>query len=183
MLMCSSLPGLRAGSEFGDRHLAPWVDPSAARRFPVSYAVFCCDRWTVYLRFGTAAAGSVRGGTGIARAALRDLAEEWERALRSSSPAAHAWGLLSRRASERRTASLRGLHHLLGRDEADALVLRYKLGLSSFQAGDAMGLPEVDFELLRHRALREICLRRIPDETVDVSRSMMVKSAAEMPSK
>ncbi|MBO3676886.1 hypothetical protein [Streptomyces sp. NEAU-YJ-81] len=156
MLMRSSLPGLRADSEFDDRYLAAWMDPLAIQRFPVSYAVFCCDRWMVYRRFGTAVAGSIHSGTGIAQAALRDLGEQWERALRSSSPAAHAWGLLSRRASERRTASLRGLHHLLGRDEADALVLRYKLGLSPGQAGYAMGLSEADFELLRHRALRDL---------------------------
>ncbi|MEU0844047.1 hypothetical protein ABZ370_31850 [Streptomyces sp. NPDC005962] len=156
MLMRSSPPGLRADTELDDRHLAAWTAPSVTQRHLVSYTVFCCDHWVVYRRFGTAVAGSVHGGVGIARAALRDLGEQWERALRTSSPTAHAWGLLSRRASERRTAPLRGLHHLLGRDQADALVLRYKLGLSPLQAGHAMGLSEADFELLRHRALRDL---------------------------
>jgi hypothetical protein len=156
MLMRSSPSGLRADSELDDRPLAAWTDPSATQRLPVSYTVFCCDHWTVYRRFGTAVVGSTHGGMGIARAALCDLGKQWEKALSSSSPAAHAWGLLSRRASERRTASLRGLHHLLGRDEADTLVLRYKLGLSPLQAGYAMGLSEAGFELLRHRALRDL---------------------------
>ncbi|MFF7656432.1 hypothetical protein ACFZCY_42555 [Streptomyces sp. NPDC007983] len=156
MLMRSSPPGLCAETELDDRHFAAWTGPSATQRLPASYTVFCCDHWTVYRRFGTAAAGSTHGGMGIARAALHDLGKQWERALRSSSPAAHAWDLLSRRASKHRTASLQELHHLLGRDEADALVLRYKLGLSPLQAGYAMGLSEADFELLRHRALREL---------------------------
>ncbi|QKV95964.1 hypothetical protein HUT19_33020 [Streptomyces sp. NA02950] len=155
MLMRSSPPGLRADTELNDWHLA-WTDPSIVQRLPVSYNAFCCDRWTVYRRFGTATAGSRHGGVSIARAALRDLGEQWERALRSSSPAAHAWDLLSRRASERRTTSPLGLHHLLDRDEADALVLRYKLGLSPLHAGYAMGLSKADFELLRHRALRSL---------------------------
>ncbi|MER5968557.1 hypothetical protein ABT112_02215 [Streptomyces sp. NPDC002055] len=155
MLMRPSPPGLRAEAELGDRCCA-WMEPRTAQQLPVSYLAFCSDHWAVYQRFGAAAAGSRHAGSRIARAALRDLGEQWHRALRSSSPAAHAWGLLSRRASENRTAPRYGLHGLLDRDAADALVLRYRLGLPPRRAGHAMGLSEAGFELLRRRALRDL---------------------------
>jgi hypothetical protein len=162
MLMRSCPSGLRAGAEVDDRRLA-WTDPLAsALRLPVSYTAFCRDHWQVYCRFGAATAGSARTGSSIACAALRDLGEQWDTALRSPSLSAHAWDLLSSRAAERRTESLCGLHRLLDRDAADALVLRYKLGLSAREAGHAMGLPEADFELLRSRALRCAIPTRTP---------------------
>ncbi|WP_330286076.1 hypothetical protein [Streptomyces sp. NBC_00576] len=48
------------------------------------------------------------------------------------------------------------LHGILERLEADALVLRHRLGLSAGQAAHAMGLHEAEFELLRTRALRNL---------------------------
>ncbi|MGX4694395.1 hypothetical protein [Streptomyces sp. JNUCC 63] len=153
MLMRIGPRGLRADAKLDDRDPSGTA-PRLSGRVPVSYSAFCCDHWTVYRNFGAAAVGSALTGTAIARAALHDLGEQWDTALRSPSPAAHAWDLFSRRVCERRVES--GLHHLLDRAEADALVLRYKLGLSSLEAGHAMGLAPADFEMLRHRALRAL---------------------------
>lgn len=141
---------LRADTDLDDRDPSRGTRP-LPRRLPVSYSAFCRDQWAVYQSFSAVTVGSARTGTTIARVVLHDLGHQWDTALRTCSPAAHAWNLLSRRVCERRIES--GLHRLLDRNEADALVLRYKLGLSPLDAGHAMGVTPADFEMLRHRAL------------------------------
>ncbi|MGW7019960.1 hypothetical protein ACWGGS_11490 [Streptomyces decoyicus] len=150
MLMRLGPRGLRADAELDDREPSRSVPP-LLRRLPVSYSAFCRDQWAVYQNFSAVTVGSAHVGTTIARAVLADLGRQWDTALRTCSPAAHAWSLLSRRVCERPVGS--GLHRLLDRNEADALVLRYKLGLSPLGAGHAMGITPADFEMLRHRAL------------------------------
>ncbi|WP_407549080.1 hypothetical protein QOM21_08195 [Streptomyces sp. Pv4-95] len=143
--------GLRADAELDDQRDPFHSGPPLPRGLPVSYSAFCRDQWAVYQSFSAFTVGSARVGTTIARAVLHDLGGRWDAALRTCSPAAYAWNLLSRRVCERRPES--GLHRLLARNEADALVLRYKLGLSPLEAGHAMGMMPADFEMLRHRAL------------------------------
>ncbi|WP_329468491.1 hypothetical protein [Streptomyces sp. NBC_01431] len=45
---------------------------------------------------------------------------------------------------------------MLERKEADALILRHKLGLTPRQASYAMGLEEAQFSLLHSRALHNL---------------------------
>ncbi len=151
MLMRDGPCGRRPDAELDDHRGPSRGTPPLPRRLPVSYFAFCRDQWAVYQSFCAVTVGSARIGTTIARAVLHDLGDRWDAALRTCSPAAYAWNLLSRRVCERRTES--GLHRLLDRNEADALVLRYKLGLSSLEAGHAMGMTPANFEMLRHRAV------------------------------
>ncbi|ELS55921.1 hypothetical protein STVIR_3266 [Streptomyces viridochromogenes Tue57] len=67
-----------------------------------------------------------------------------------------AWELLVERASSRRSASVDRLYRLLERREADALLLRHKLGLSVLQGGEVMGLDGTEFAWLSRRALRKM---------------------------
>ncbi|MET9556785.1 hypothetical protein [Streptomyces sp. NPDC006645] len=126
------------------------------RQLSLTYGAFCRDRWRVYRRFCAASTGSASAGAEIARGALRELAPKWPMALQSSSPAAVAWELLSSKSRTRRTESVRCLHRMLVPGEADALLLRYRLGLSSQQAGAAMGLGPAEFTLLQTRALSNV---------------------------
>ncbi|MFJ4688846.1 hypothetical protein [Streptomyces sp. NPDC088789] len=128
----------------------PAVEPASD---PLAYAAFCHEHWTVYWRFGSAVAGSPRRGHELARAALREVAAHWMAILGSASCDAAAWDLLSRTCAARRTEPVGRLHRVLGRREADALVLRHKVGLTARQASRVMGLSEADFGLLYSRAL------------------------------
>jgi hypothetical protein len=122
----------------------------------ITYTAFCGESWPAYQRFCAATAGSARTGRELARAALSDLARHWCEVLRSASPSALAWSLLSARTASCRTESVRSLHRLLGSAEADALVLRYKAGLSTGQAAQVMGVTEADFRLLLSRAVMNV---------------------------
>ncbi|MFC8094656.1 hypothetical protein [Streptomyces sp. NPDC057301] len=121
-----------------------------------TYAVFCRGYWPVYWRYGAACAASVDVGVAVATAVIGDLEDCWPAVLSSPCAAAMAWELLVERASLRRTASVGRLYRLLERREADALLLRHKLGLSMLQGGDVMGLDGTEFALLSRRALRKI---------------------------
>ncbi|MFF8017036.1 hypothetical protein [Streptomyces sp. NPDC007929] len=87
---------------------------------------------------------------------MRELEERWLAVLSSPSAAAVAWELLVEQTSSRRTVSVGRLYHLLERREADALLLRHKLGLSMLQGGEVMGLDDTEFALLSRRALRKM---------------------------
>lgn len=123
---------------------------------PLAYAAFCSDRWSVYCRYAAASVGSAHEGVELVRAALGDLALAWSQALQSRSPAAVAWELLGAWTSAHRTEGVHHLHHVLSRQEADAWLLSYKLGLSPQQAADAMGLDATDVCLLRKQALDKL---------------------------
>lgn len=149
--------GSRADREPSNRDPAladqPLVKPVTAS---LAYAAFSRDRWPVYWRFGSAVAGSRHRGGELARAALSEVAARWPALLGSASPSAAAWDVLSQECASRRTESAARLHRMLDRREADALVLRHKVGLTSQQAGHAMGLPEAEFDLLHSRAVRNL---------------------------
>ncbi|MFJ6752138.1 hypothetical protein ACIQNI_28740 [Streptomyces sp. NPDC091266] len=164
MLMRNGPCGLRPDTELDDQRGPSQRGPRLQRRLPVTYSAFCRDQWAIYQSFSVATLASARTGTTIAQAVLHDLGDRWDAALRTSSPAAYAWNLLSRRVCEHRPRS--GLHRLLARNYADALVLRYKLGLSPLESGHAMGMTQADFEMLRHRALLALS-QPLPDEYAD----------------
>ncbi|MEU9413672.1 hypothetical protein AB0E08_49405 [Streptomyces sp. NPDC048281] len=163
MPMRYSPTGLRADTKLNRLHCelpVPTAEWSAGA--PLTYAAFCRDHWPVYARFGCVVAGSDDRGADLALEALRRLAGQWAVVLGSSSPSALAWDLLSTRAASWRTESVGRLHEILERLEADALVLRHRLGISAAQAAHAMGLTEAEFELLRTRALHNLLLHSGP---------------------
>ncbi|MBB5939948.1 hypothetical protein FHS42_007046 [Streptomyces zagrosensis] len=145
------LAGTRANSELGSTARPLGESVSA----PLAYTAFCHDHWPVYRRFSSSIAGSPRRGSDLARIALSVVATHWPVVLGSASPSAAAWNLLSRQCAATRAETSQA-HGILERLEADALVLRHKLGLTSQQAGYAMGMPAAEFELLRNRAVRNL---------------------------
>lgn len=104
--------------------------PTRPGSAPLAYMVFCNDHWPVYWRFSSVVVGSPHRGEELARAALSKVAARWPAVLGSASPSAAAWDLLSQECASRRTDSADRMHHMLERKEADALILRHKLGLT-----------------------------------------------------
>ncbi|MBW1597290.1 hypothetical protein [Streptomyces sp. JJ38] len=119
----------------------------------MTYEVFRQDCWPVYRRYSAACSGSSTVGAAVAAAALKGLEERWDAVLSSPSPAVTAWEFLVECTSSRRTASTQWVYRSLERREADALLLRHKLGLSAHQGGEVMGLDSAEFTLLSRRAL------------------------------
>jgi DNA-directed RNA polymerase specialized sigma24 family protein len=146
------------------RTFEPHNEPSLRMRRSVgpsgtdaAYAAFCREHRPVYERFAAAVTGSASAGRDVGRAALEELGDRWLAALRSSSPATYAWTILADSLAPHRTAIVRALYADLRRpQEADALILRHRLGYSAAVAGHAMGLSSDAFELLRRTALTNV---------------------------
>ncbi|MFJ2816820.1 MULTISPECIES: hypothetical protein [unclassified Streptomyces] len=126
------------------------VTPHAA----AAYAAFCRDHWPTYRQYAAAVTGDPATGDRLARAALRELGAQWPTALRSALPSALAWSLLRATTASSRTPTIRTLQRNLAPRETDALVLRYRLGLTPRQAGHAMGIEPSAVTLLTRNALR-----------------------------
>lgn len=129
-------------------------DAGAGR--PVTYEVFCRGCWPIYWRYGAACAGSAAVGMAVAASVVRGLVPRWDAVLSSASPAVAAWDYLVECASASRTPSVARLYRLLECREADALLLRHKLGLSAQQGGEVMGLDCAQFSVLSRRALNKV---------------------------
>lgn len=126
-------------------------------RLPVSYAAFCIPRREVYTRYAAARVGCPRVGEELAQAALGDLAMMWAEALQSASPAALSWSLLRSRIAARAPRDRgSGLHRVLPGDQADAVVLRYRVGLPLRQAADLMGINDSEMTAILRTALRRL---------------------------
>src|SRR5262245_55438070 len=125
-------------SKIGSRPAWMCIDAGMEWTMPLPYEAFCRDRWSVYCQYATACVGSARLGASLADDALCDLAEVWAEALSSASPRALAWGLLTNRTRTWHASAARRLHELLQQGEANALFLRYRLGLLPQRAADVM---------------------------------------------
>ncbi|MFF3394757.1 hypothetical protein ACFYW1_27945 [Streptomyces sp. NPDC002669] len=123
---------------------------------PVTFTAFCTARLPAYVRFAAACTGCPRTGREVAQEALGDLATVWEKALRSASPAALSWGLISERCSDRaRLRSCGSVYRVLPRLYADAVVLRYRLGIGLAETAELMGIDELEVNgMLRYAARR-----------------------------
>ncbi|MFJ9848145.1 hypothetical protein [Streptomyces sp. NPDC101150] len=124
---------------------------------PLSYTAFCTLRRDIYIRYASARVGCRGVGQELAQAALRDLGTVWLQALQSASPAAVSWRLLARRtAVGARSQRDSGPHHILPGQQADAVILRYRLGLSMHQAGDLMGINDREMAGVLRSAMRRM---------------------------
>ncbi|PJE97228.1 hypothetical protein CUT44_13750 [Streptomyces carminius] len=122
---------------------------------PAAYAAFCAPRRDVYTRYVAVRLGCRQLGEELAQAALGDLAMVWSEALQSASPAALAWNLLRSRIAARSSCSRgKGLHRVLPADQADALTLRYRVGVPLGQAADLLGISDREMAALVRTALR-----------------------------
>ncbi|MFE3945911.1 hypothetical protein ACFXPV_29250 [Streptomyces sp. NPDC059118] len=130
---------------------------------PVTFTAFCTLRLAAYMRFATACTGCPCTGRELAQEALGDLATVWERALRSASPAALSWDLISERGSA--CARLRpggSVYRVLPRLYADAVMLRYRLGIGMAEAAELMGIDELEINgMLRYATRRAAQVRHM----------------------
>ncbi|MFJ4972496.1 hypothetical protein [Streptomyces sp. NPDC088755] len=86
-----------------------------------------------------------------------DLAVKWESTLRSPSPAALAWDLLSERTSARaRTKPGGSAYSVLPRLHADAVVLRYRLGIGREEIAELLGLDALEVNGMLRFATRKV---------------------------
>lgn len=138
------------------RRVPPIAEKSAVLiRMPVSFTAFCDRRRETYVRYATARVGCLRTGEEMTQAAFGDLAMRWPEALRSASPAAVSWDLFTDRITAR--GRERGeLHRVLPDLQADALVLRYRVGLPLGQAADLMGLTDTELAGALRAAMRHL---------------------------
>ncbi|HEY8987294.1 MAG TPA: hypothetical protein VIU15_47990 [Streptomyces sp.] len=122
---------------------------------PPEFAAFCLSRYDVYLAYATARVGDRERARLLVQASLGDLAMVWPEALESASPSALAWRLLAARTGCA-VAGWRGggPHRVLPAAQADAWLLRYRLGLTPQRAAEAMGRTPGEFETLLKKAVR-----------------------------
>ncbi|MFC4035137.1 hypothetical protein ACFO3J_27235 [Streptomyces polygonati] len=111
-------------------------------RMPLSFTAFCAHRQSLYLRYISVRVGGAVHARPLVQAALGDLAMSWPQALRSPSPAAASWRLLTARAAGAAGHVPRAPYDILGEQHADVLVLRYRLGLPAHVAAELMGIDE-----------------------------------------
>lgn len=139
-----------------ERHAprAPVREEVLELRMPVTFTAFCTTRLPAYVRFATACTGCVRSGRALAQDALGDLATVWEQALRSASPAAISWNLISERGSSHARLRSSSVYRVLPRRHADAVVLRYRLGMKAAEVAELMGIDELELNGMLHYATR-----------------------------
>lgn len=110
-------------------------------RMPLTYTAFRAGVEELYMQYATVRIGRERARR-LVEAALGDLAMSWPQALRSASPAAVSWDLLTGRAAQMRGSAPGAPYDVLARPCADAFVLRYRMGLSCRGAADLMGITQ-----------------------------------------
>ncbi|MET9437539.1 hypothetical protein [Streptomyces sp. NPDC006551] len=119
---------------------------------PTAFAAFCMRHMDTYTRYTAVRTGDPHAANALVSAVLGDLAMAWTEVLRSPSPSALAWRLLSTRAGRDATAA--GPHRVLPAAQADAVLLHYRLGLPAEQAAEVMGRKAAEFTWLLKQAVR-----------------------------
>ncbi|MFF2964120.1 sigma factor-like helix-turn-helix DNA-binding protein [Streptomyces sp. NPDC057963] len=144
--------------------------PRAARRgrglarttgnpLALGYKAFCLrnqDRYVQYARARSLEPGRARA---VVESVLQALVEQWPRIMSGDRPASEAWKVLVSHvaAAARDTQVAPGghgrdtVHRTLPGQQADIVLLRYRLSLSTAETADLMGLgvPEVTASLRR----------------------------------
>ncbi|MGW8697640.1 hypothetical protein ACWGOK_12055 [Streptomyces eurythermus] len=121
---------------------------------PPAFAAFCLRHLDIYLRYAAVRVGNARQARVLVQAALGDLAMVWTEALESPSPSALAWQLLARRTNRAVGTGGMELYRVLPARQADAVLLRYRLGLPATTAADVMGWPPGEFNCVLKAAVR-----------------------------
>ncbi|MGW8783092.1 sigma-70 region 4 domain-containing protein [Streptomyces sp. NPDC055796] len=121
----------------------------------VSYEAFCARYRPLYIRYAAVRLSSAGCGARLADRVLDALAPCWSEALACPSPAATVWETftsLIETAAERGTRCVRALPCR----QADAVILRHRLGLPAETAAELMGISDSAFRALHRAALRTL---------------------------
>ncbi|MEV7203494.1 hypothetical protein [Streptomyces griseoluteus] len=121
---------------------------------PTSFTAFCASRFETYVRYATLRLRDKDLARQTAQEAFGDLAMVWAEALESSSPSALAWRLLAARTNRAAGNHDPVLYRVLPREQADAVLLKYCLGLPAAQAAEVLGWTSVRFDWALHEAMR-----------------------------
>lgn len=127
--------------------------PEVEIGMPAAFTAFCQGHLDIYTRYAALRLGDDRQARVLAQAALGDLAMMWAEALQSPSPSALAWRLLAARIGGA-AAEDRALYRVLPAVQADAVLLRYRLGLPDEKAAEVMGWQPGEFTCLLKTAVR-----------------------------
>lgn len=142
----------------GQRHAVATLGPGTPAveiEMPPAFAAFCLLRLETYTRYAALRVGNEQQARTLVRATLGELAMMWTEALQSPSPAALAWRLLAARTGRVAAAGRSpALYRLLPTPQADAVLLRYRLGLPEARAAEVMGRRPEDFACLLRAAVR-----------------------------
>ncbi|MFE0763278.1 hypothetical protein [Streptomyces smyrnaeus] len=110
-------------------------------------AAFICCYDQVYRRYAQVRTSDAQSAKAIVERVLGRLRDRWEEALRSPSAAAFAWQLLSVEVSGMccrcpAHPGAQAVYGIVGRTQADALVLHHVLQLPVPESSALMGVPE-----------------------------------------
>ncbi|WP_148587974.1 sigma-70 region 4 domain-containing protein [Streptomyces sp. WAC01526] len=114
-------------------------------RFPLEYRAFRQLHRDIYVRYAFVRTEREAAAVRCVEAVFQTLSAEWTAALRSETPAARAWQLLRQEAtarSECRPGHSWSVHCLLEGQQADAFLLRRRLGLTVAQTATFMGVAD-----------------------------------------
>ncbi|MFD8984638.1 hypothetical protein [Streptomyces sp. NPDC059564] len=121
----------------------------------VSYEAFCVKYRPLYTRYAAARLENTGHGARLAESALAGLAQGWSEALTCASPAARVWEMFT--ALVEATAGRRAQPVTsLPCPQADAVILRHRLGLAPEVAAEMMGISASAFRALHRAALRAL---------------------------
>ncbi|MFD9728753.1 hypothetical protein [Streptomyces sp. NPDC059072] len=130
---------------------------SAAIPLQLGYSAFCLRNQDRYIRYARARSLDPSRARAVVESVLDALVEAWPAVISSDRPASIVWDMLvthvaaaAREARERRSGHGRDtLHTALPVQQADVVVLRYRLCLTAAETADLMGLeePEVTVQL------------------------------------
>lgn len=127
------------------------ADSAVHVSMPLSFVAFCLRNGELYQRYAAVHVGAGPGARRLVEAVLGDLAMRWWEILSEPSPAAASWRVLAARVSGVSRSSR--TYELLDARRADAVVLRYRLGLPVETAADLMGIEEADLARILRAAL------------------------------
>jgi DNA-directed RNA polymerase specialized sigma24 family protein len=123
----------------------------------LGYKAFCLRNKNRYIQYARARSLEPARARTVVESALQALVMQWPQIISSDRPALAAWEILARRVEAAikeagRACDARGrdtVHQALPGQEADVVLLRYRLSLSPAETADLMGLevPEVTVSL------------------------------------
>ncbi|MEU6227493.1 hypothetical protein [Streptomyces sp. NPDC047042] len=136
------------------REVCALGEADVAIGMPSAFAAFCVRHLDIYTRYAAVRMRDGGQARALAQAALGDLAMMWAEALESPSPSALAWRLLAVRTGRAAAGGGLELYRMLPVPQADAVLLRYRLGLSAAEAAEVMGWEPGEFACLLKAAVR-----------------------------
>ncbi|MGW7308773.1 hypothetical protein ACWGI1_24760 [Streptomyces sp. NPDC054835] len=123
----------------------------------LGYKAFCQRNENRYIQYARARSLEPVRARAVVESVLQALVMQWPQIMSSDRPAFEAWELLVCRVAAAAREAQRGcsgrgrdtVHQALSAQEADVVLLRYRLSLSPAETADLMGLevPEVTVSL------------------------------------